>query len=262
MDEKFIKVNRSNIRYLEEGHSERNLILMHGLGGYAERWSNLIPFLKEKFHIFAPDLLGYGQSDKPSVDYTPELFVKFVFEFIEALNIKKTCMIGTSLGGQIVAECAATQVSTIEKIVLISPAGIMRKSTPTLDAYTMAALYPTKESVKTAYQMMVGPGKQVSEISIERFVNNMSRPNAKMAFLSTLLGLKNAPDIFDKLERIKIPTLLIWGKEDKLIPFEYSQQFVSSINNCEFIPMEGCGHSPYVEDPENLSKLVIKFLSK
>jgi pimeloyl-ACP methyl ester carboxylesterase len=126
----------------------------------------------------------------------------------------------------------------------------------------MAALYPNKESVKTAYQMMVGPGKQISEISVERFVNNMSRPNAKMVFLSTLLGLKNAPDISEKLGKIIVPTLLIWGKEDKLIPFEYSEQFVSSINSCEFIPMEGCGHSPYVEDPEKLSELVIKFLSK
>ena len=262
MDEKFVSVNGNKIRYLEEGHSDQNLILMHGLGGYAERWSNLIPLLSKKFHIFAPDIIGYGQSDKPSVDYTPEFFMKFVFDFIETMGIKKTYMIGTSLGGQIVVECAATQNPIIEKIILISPAGIMRKSTPTLDAYTMAALYPTKESVKIAYQMMVGPGKQVSEISIERFVNNMSRPNAKMVFLSTLLGLKNAPDIFEKLGKITAPVLLIWGKDDSLIPFEYSQQFVSCINNCEFIPMEGCGHSPYVEDPEKLSELVIKFLSK
>jgi len=262
MDEKFVTISRNKIRYLEGGHSQCNLILMHGLGGYAERWSNLIPLLSKEFHIIAPDLIGYGQSDKPSVDYTPELFVKFVFEFIEALEIEKTCMIGTSLGGQIVAECAATQSPLIEKIVLISPAGIMRKSTPTLDAYTMAALYPNKESVKTAYQMMVGPGKKISEISIERFVNNMSRPNAKMVFLSTLLGLKNAPDISEKLGKIIVPTLIIWGREDKLIPFEYSEQFVSAIKNCELAPMEGCGHSPYVEDPEKLSELVNKFLSK
>lgn len=262
MDEKFVLVKKNNIRYLEEGNSDLNLILMHGLGGYAERWTNLIPLLSKKFHIFAPDLLGYGQSDKPSEDYTPELFVRFVFDFIESLGIKNTFMIGTSLGGQIVAECASTQNPIIKKIILISPAGIMRKSTPTLDAYTMAALYPTKESVKNAYQMMVGPEKQVSEISIERFVTNMSRPNAKMVFLSTLLGLKNAPDIYEKLAKISIPTLLIWGREDKLIPFEYSQQFFSSIKKCEFVPMDGCGHSPYVEDPEKLSEFIIKFLSK
>jgi pimeloyl-ACP methyl ester carboxylesterase len=261
MDEKFVTVNRNKIRYLEDGKSDQNILLLHGLGGYAERWSNAMPFLAKKFHLYVPDMIGYGQSDKPTADYTPEYFVKFVFDFMEAVGIKNTVMMGTSLGGQVVIECAATQLPTIKKIILISPAGIMRKSTPTLDAYTMAALYPSKETVKTAYQMMVGPGKQVSEISIERFITNMSRPNAKMAFLSTLLGLKNAPDIYDKLEKITVPTMLIWGKEDNLIPFEYSQQFILSINNCKFVPMEGCGHSPYVEAPEKFSELVIKFLS-
>lgn len=260
MDEKFVTINRNRIRYLEDGSSEQNLILLHGLGGYAERWSNIMPILAKKFHVYAPDMIGYGQSDKPTADYTPEYFAKYVFEFMESLGIKDTYMVGTSLGGQVVIECAATQNTVIKKIVLISPAGIMRKSTPVLDAYTMAALYPTKEAIKNAYQMMIGEGKQVSEISIERFLNNMSRPNAKMVFLSTLLGLKNAPDIFDKLERISIPTLLIWGKEDKLIPFEYAGQFASSIKNCKFIPMDGCGHSPYVEDPEKLSELVVEFL--
>ncbi|HEX5358518.1 MAG TPA: alpha/beta fold hydrolase, partial [Candidatus Nitrosotalea sp.] len=66
MKEKFVTVNRNNIRYLEEGESDHNLILLHGLGGYAERWNNLMPHLNEKYHIFAPDLIGYGQSDKPS----------------------------------------------------------------------------------------------------------------------------------------------------------------------------------------------------
>ena len=262
MKEKFIPVNKFNIRYLEDGNSDRNLVLLHGLGGYAERWSNLLPYLNKKYHIFAPDLIGYGQSDKPSVDYTPEFFTKFVFDFMETLGIKKTYIIGTSLGGQIVAECAATHSPVIEKIILISPAGIMRRSTPTLDAYTMAALYPNKDSVKNAYQMMVGPGKPVSEISIERFVNNMSRPNAKMVFLSTLLGLKNAPDIFEKLAMINIPTMIVWGREDKMIPFEYAQQFTASIRNCELMPMEGCGHSPYVEDSEKLGDIITRFLSK
>jgi pimeloyl-ACP methyl ester carboxylesterase len=261
MEEKFVTINRNKIRYLEDGKSDRNILLLHGLGGYAERWSNAMPFLAKKFHLYVPDMIGYGQSDKPTADYTPEYFAKFVFDFMDAVGIKNTVMIGTSLGGQVVVECAATQLPTIKKIILISPAGIMRKSTPILDAYTMAALYPTKEAVKNAYQMMVGSGKEVSEISIERFVNNMSRPNAKMVFLSTLLGLKNAPDIFEKLGKITSPTLVIWGKEDNLIPFEYAQQFVSAIKNCKFIPMEGCGHSPYVEDPEKLSELVIKFLS-
>jgi pimeloyl-ACP methyl ester carboxylesterase len=260
MEEKFITVSDNKIRYFEDGNSDLCLILWHGLGGYAERWNQTIPFLSKKFHLFAPDLIGYGQSDKPPVDYTMEFFVKFVFEFIETIGVKETYMIGTSLGGQIVAECAAIRNPIIRKIVLSSPAGIMRKSTPALDAYTMAALYPSKESVKSAYQMMVGPNKQVSETSVERFIQNMSRQNAKMVFLSTLLGLKNNHDISEKLKTIKIPTLIIWGKEDNLIPFEYAEKFVSLIHNCQLVPMEDCGHSPYVEDPKKFSDYVTKFL--
>lgn len=261
MEEKHATVNGYKIRYLEAGSSDQNLILLHGLGGYAERWRNSIPYLSKKYHVFAPDLIGYGQSDKPSLDYTLDLFTKYTFGFIDAIGLERANMIGTSLGGQIVVECAAAQSPIIEKLVLISPAGAMRKSTPTLDAYTMAALYPTRETVKTAYQMMMGDNKQVSEDSIENFIQNMSRPNAKMAFLSTLLGLKNAPDISENLKKIKNPTLIIWGKEDTLIPIEYAQQFVSAISNCQFITMEQCGHSPHVEEPERLSDVVIKFLS-
>lgn len=262
MEEKFIKVGDYKIRYLEEGCSDQNLILLHGLGGYAERWRNVMPYLSKKYHLFAPDLIGFGQSDKPSVDYTMELFIKFTFEFLEAVGIKKTNMMGTSLGGQVVVECAATQNNIIEKIVLIAPAGVMKKSTPALDAYTMAALYPSRETIKTAYQMMAGEQRQVSEDSIDNFIQNMSRPNAKMVFLSTLLGLKNAPDISEKLNTIKVPTLIIWGEDDKLIPLEYAQHFVSSINHCQFVVMRQCGHAPHVEEPGKLADIVTKFLSR
>ncbi len=262
MEEKYVTVDGYNIRYLESGSSSKKLVLLHGLGGYAERWRNIIPYLSEKYHVFVPDLIGYGKSDKPSVDYTVELFVRFTFDFIDALGLRKTNLIGTSLGGQVAVECAATQNPIIEKIVLISPAGVMKKSTPALDAYTMAALYPSRETIKTAYQMMVGDNKNVSEDAIDNFIENMSRPNAKMVFLSTLLGLKNSPDITEKLSAIKVPTLIIWGEEDKLIPMEYAKNFVSSINHSQFIIMNGCGHTPHIEEPKKLTEMVTKFLSK
>jgi len=262
MQEKIVTVNGYKVRYLEDGSSDQNLVLLHGLGGYAERWRNVIPYLSKKYHVFAPDLIGYGKSEKPSVDYTMELFVKFTFDFIDSIGVSKTNLIGTSLGGQVVVECTSTQNQRIQKIVLIAPAGVMKKSTPALDAYTMAALYPTRETIRTAYQMMAGNNRQVSDDAINNFMENMSRPNAKMVFLSTLLGLKNAPDIIEKLRTIKIPTLIIWGKEDMLIPHEYAQHFISSINDCESAIIDGCGHAPHVEEPQKVSDLIIKFLSK
>ncbi|MGC1709784.1 MAG: alpha/beta fold hydrolase, partial [Nitrosotalea sp.] len=162
MQEKNIIVNGNKIRYIEEGDSKNTIILLHGLGGTAERWLPVVPFLSKKYRVIALDLIGYGQSDKPRVDYTPEFFRDSVLGFLETLSLQKAFMVGTSLGGEIVAECAATQNPLIKKIVMVAPAGIMKSHTPVLDAYTMAALYPNHESVKIAYQMMMGENKEIS----------------------------------------------------------------------------------------------------
>ncbi len=260
ISEEYVKVGENKIRYLVGGGSNGNIVLIHGIGGFAERWSTVIPLLSKKYRVIALDLPGYGYSDKPSIDYTPEFFSKLVFDFLDSIGIRKTNMIGTSLGGQIVAECAITQNKMIEKIVLVAPAGVMKSSTPTLDAYSMAALYPSHDTVKTAYEMMTG-SKKVTIEAIEEFIKRMTQPNAKMAFMSTILALKNAPPITDRLSNIVVPTLLIWGKHDTMIPVKYANDFVSSIKNSQLEIMENCGHTPHIEEPVKFSQIVLNFLN-
>ena len=136
----------------------------------------------------------------------------------------------------------------------------MKHSTPALDAYVMAALYPDSIGAKNAFEMMSGPSKKVNPKIAEDFVQRMKLPNAKMAFMSTLLGLKNAEIITKKLTTISIPTLIIWGEEDPVIPIKYADSFVSSIQDCRFFRMDKCGHTPHVDEPKKFSKLVLDFL--
>jgi pimeloyl-ACP methyl ester carboxylesterase len=136
----------------------------------------------------------------------------------------------------------------------------MKSSTPALDAYVMAALYPDLEVAKNAFQMMAGGTRQVSQKVIEDFVKRMKLPNAKMAFMSTLLGLKNAELITNSLKKISVPTLIIWGEHDPVIPIQYADEFVSSIQDCRFYMMDNSGHTPYVDDPKRFSQLVLDFL--
>lgn len=260
MEEKFVTIGANKIRYLEEGGTSKNVVLVHGLGASAERWEYVIPYLSKKYHVIAPDLIGFGYSDKPSVDYTPELFSKFLFDFLNTIGLSKVSLVGSSLGGQIIAECASIQNKSIEKMVLVSPTGFMKHSTPTLDAYMMAALYPTQDAARTAFQMMAAPNKQIDNRTIENFVQRMALPNAKMAFMSTVLAFRNSTDMGKKLESISVPTLIIWGKHDSLVPIKYSKEFISSIKNCQFVTMEECGHTPFVEEPEKFSKIVLDFL--
>lgn len=260
MEERFVTVDGNKIRYLESGNSNNHLVLVHGLGASAERWEFVIPEFSKKYKVIVPDLIGFGHSDKPLVDYTTEFFSDFLGNFIKKLGITKTNLIGSSLGGQITAEYASKNQDIIENLILVSPSGAMKHSTPALDAYVMAALYPNLEGAKNAFQMMAGSSRVINEKIIEDFVKRMKLPNAKMAFMSTLLGLKNADIITTSLKKISIPTLIIWGEDDPVIPIKYADDFVSSVQDCIFYMMDNCGHTPYVDDPGRFSKLVLDFI--
>ncbi len=261
MEEKFLQIGGNKIRYLESGDSNNVLVLVHGLGASAERWNKVIPIFAKYYRVIVPDIIGFGYSDKPQVDYTPEFFTEFLDSFFKESNIKRPNLIGSSLGGQIAAQYATSHSNEIEKLVLVSPAGVMKESTPALDAYIMAALYPNEQSAKNAFEMMEASGDSPSEEIVNGFIERMRLPNAKLAFMSTLLGLKNSESIATKLNTITVPTLIIWGSEDPVIPITHADEFVSTIQDCRFYRMDGCGHTPYVQDPSTFASKVLEFLN-
>ena len=257
---KTAEVDNNKIRYLEEGSSENTLLLLHGLGASAERWEYVIPHFARKFRVVVPDLIGFGYSDKPMADYTIEYFSEFISKFVDKIGIKKLNIVGSSLGGQIAAEYTVNHNENIRKLVLVSPSGVMKHSTPALDAYIAAALYPNDDSALNAFQMMSGR-KEIEDKTVNGFIERMTLPNAKMAFMSTLLGLKDSEPITKKLQMITVPTLIIWGENDPIIPIEYAKSFISGINDCRFYKMTGCGHVPYVEKPKAFFQIVLDFLN-
>ena len=261
MDEKFVEINGNKIRYLESGSSKHTLVLIHGLGASSERWKYVVPLFDTDFRVVVPDIIGFGHSDKPLADYTLDYFSNFLEQFLTALDISNTVIIGSSLGGQIAVEYTSTHCESVEKLILVSPSGMMKQPTPALDAYIMAALYPNEQSAKNAFETMDGSGKKIPMNIINGFVSRMKLPNAKFAFMSTLLGLKNCELITQKLENISSPTLLIWGSDDPVIPVTFANDFVSSISNCTFLEMGNCGHTPYVQEPEFFASGVLDFLN-
>ncbi len=261
VEEKFIEIDGNKIRYLESGDSKKTLVLVHGLGASAERWDQVIPLFEDDYRVIVPDLIGFGYSDKPLVDYTSEFFSEFLKKFFDASDIKRPNLIGSSLGGQISAEFTASYPQDVEKLILVSPSGSMTQSTPALDAYIMAALYPNEQSAKNAFEMMEGSGKNVPKETVDGFVERMQLPNAKLAFMSTLLGIKNSELVSSKLQTISTPTMIIWGSNDPVIPINYSDSFVSAIQDCRFFRMDGCGHTPYVQDPHIFASKVLEFFN-
>jgi 2-hydroxy-6-oxonona-2,4-dienedioate hydrolase len=263
--QKFTNVNGYTIRYLDygpDGKADSNiLILLHGLGASAERWSRVIPTLSRYYRVIIPDIIGFGYSDKPAaVEYTMDFFIDFFKVFLDNLGISKASIIGSSFGGHVATEFAIRFNSMVEKLVLVSPAGMMKTSTPTLDRYIMAALYPVYEHVYEAFsEMAYDSDDAVNEEIVMDFVNRMRLTNAKYAFMSTVLGIRYAPKLKGRLSSITAPTLLVWGENDRMIPLQYASEYEEIPKN-KLVVIKSCGHTPYVEKPITFNKIILRFL--
>jgi pimeloyl-ACP methyl ester carboxylesterase len=262
MKQDIVKIDGYSIRYLEHGSSRtKHVLLLHGLGASAERWSKIIPLFAKHFHVVAPDIIGFGYSDKPEISYTIPFFLDFVKHFIYKLGMENMTLIGASLGGQIAAEFAIASKNMIDNLVLVTPAGVMKEPTPVLNYYIAAAMYPTFDNAKKAFRQMAGDPKAVDEVYARDFVNRMQLPNAKYAFMSSIMGSKGAPSLSGRLGEIEAPTLIVWGERDALIPVRYARKFQKEIKGSQLAIIKNSGHTPYFERPEIFSDIVLEFLT-
>ena len=263
---KLIDVNGYTIRYLSYTNSKGSrkkgtLVLLHGIGASADRWSSVAPALSTHYQLIIPDIVGFGYSDKPTIEYTMDFFVKFFEDFLHRLEVTRLSIIGTSFGGYLATEFTIRNFEKVDKLILAAPAGAMRTSTRVLDQYIMAALYPTYENANRAFRDMAYEPSVVSEETIRDFMNRMRLPNAKYAFMSTLLAIRDSKDLPGRLTKISVPTLLIWGANDRMIPLAYSREY-TEIPNSQLTIIDNCGHTPFVEKPAEFNHIVLKFLER
>lgn len=258
MMERRVTVDGNSVRYLESAGRGDALLLVHGLGASAERWNFVAPMLERRYRLIVPDLVGYGRSDKPAVDYTPGFFVSFVESLLGLLGIERAHLIGSSMGGQVAALFASENAGRVGHLVLVSPSGMMRDTTPALNRYIMAALYPSRDRARESFAEM-SASTEASPGIVDSFIERMNEPNAKMAFMSSLLGIKHS-DLGGRLGGIAAPTLLVWGSDDPVIPIGHAKQFFSAIPRCRFYRMERSGHTPFVDSPEKFARAVLDFL--
>ncbi len=255
------KIGGYNILYLASGDPKNDvIILLHGIGASSERWLKLMPLLSRDFYVLAPDIIGFGYSDKPDASYTMEFFTDFVMNFIDSMGVidKKITMIGSSLGGHIAAEFAIRYPNILSNLILVSPAGVMDHTTPALNDYILASMYPTVEHALKAFRNMTDE-EHIDMNYVKSFVNRMRLPNAKYAFLASMMGSKIS-NLKGRLHMIKVRTLVIWGENDKILPVENAEEFRRA--NIKVIVMRSTGHIPFVDKPEEFYRLVIDFINK
>jgi pimeloyl-ACP methyl ester carboxylesterase len=255
-------IDNLRIRYLDNASvGKKTLVFLHGLGGAIESWSNNLGYLSKMYRVVAFDLPGFGLSDKPRRNYTLGFFSSFVLRALRELKIGDPVnIIGSSLGGQIAARIAITSPGKVGKLVLISPAGFTPKSFLSsnglqkyiriLDASSSAEIKKALSEATTA-QVRCDDAHMVYE--------RLSMPGAKNAFASALKYSTTARRI--NINKIKSPTFVIWGKEDRVIPVRFILPFIE-MKNCRLYILENCGHRPHAEKPKVINEIIERFIEE
>jgi 2-hydroxy-6-oxonona-2,4-dienedioate hydrolase len=264
LDFQYLDIDNLLVRYHDTQSKGNPVLLLHGLGGSIESWiNNIDAFSTEELRVIALDLPGFGLSDKPKINYTINFYRIFITKFIRSLRIDSSLsIVGSSLGGHIAAEIAINHPALAYKLVLISPAGALPvsfKGTYALRKYIGILKAKSMQEVKKV--LSVVDDNIVDDTYAQDLYNRLSIPGANEAFISAFKGSANAPRLSKRLDKIKANTLLIWGKNDQIIPVKYIEPFVR-MKNCRIILIEKSGHVPFINKPVLFNKIVIGFLKE
>ncbi|MBM3238514.1 alpha/beta fold hydrolase [Candidatus Poribacteria bacterium] len=279
IESQYIQIGDVNVHYLtaptsvigEEGKSSP-VILIHGLGAFAETWIyNILP-LSKKFCVYAPDVVGFGHSDKPDVIYSLAYFVNFLEDFMDALSIERASIVGNSMGGLIALSFALEHPERVDKLVLVDNAGFGKKVSWGLRLLTLPLIgklltaKTSKSGIKRGLSGSFYNSKFVTDEWVEKAYAISRLPGSKRTFLATLrsgvgiLGLKREAILLDKLPQLQVPTLIVWGKEDKVISVSQAYAAFKKIPKAQLHIFEKCGHAPQVEKAEEFNRVVSEFL--
>lgn len=214
------------------------LLLVHGLGARGEDWARMMPALAAQgFHVYAPDLLGYGRSQKPDVSYSISMEEDVVMKYMQAMHLTKTDVGGWSMGGWISMKLALDHPEFVNRLVVYDSAGIYFPATfgPTL-------FVPTDQAGIAELMRMLSPKPRVMQDFVGNAVLRRIANNGWVVRRS-MTAMTNGHDLLDfRLHDLKEPTLVVWGSHDDLIPLTTGEKIHGLIPGSSMLVVEGCGH--------------------
>jgi len=269
-----VEIGGRAVNYVDIGSGAAGppIVFVHGLGGAWQNWLENIPRAAEERRVLALDLPGFGRSEMPRGEITVPGYGRSVEEFCEQLGLDQVVLVGNSMGGFVAAETTIQFPSRVERLVLVSAAGLsitnlMRRPVQTwgrvaaaLGSYgaanTRAAITrPVIRQLSLGF-VMRHPTRLRADLCWEQ-VHAAGTPGFRPA-LDALLDY----DFHHRLEEISCPTLIVWGTEDMLVPVADADEFERMIRGARKILMKDTGHVPMLERPAKFNECLIEFLAE
>jgi pimeloyl-ACP methyl ester carboxylesterase len=260
-----VQVHGQTIRFIEAGQGP-TLVLVHGLGSSAHfDWGAVIPELSKHYHVLAMDQLGFGSSAKPLIAYGVQTWVDMLDGFLRARHVGHFVLAGESLGGWIAALYtieaeSGHQMTVPDRLILSDAAGhrsiVNRKPGAFGQALSIDGVRKglefifhdhgmlTDDFVRTDFETQLAEGSAHTQDS---FWKNIDDPETF---------------VDDRLDAIAIPTLVVWGGDDRLIPVDEGRDYAARIKGAKLEIIPDCGHGPAIERPRDFLKIAEPFLAE
>lgn len=231
------------------------LLYLHGTN-LGNLWLDYHRSLAQYFHLFAPDIPGFGLTERPDWMRDMSDYILFFRDLLNELGLDKVMLVGHSIGGWMAAEIAVWYPERVKKLVLSNAAGIRVKGSPIADIFAMNV----QELIVACFDNpMAAMPLMPAEFNVDYLLVQYKER-------TTLASLAWNPSYDPKLERrlasIKCPTLVIWGANDRVIPPVYGDTFHRQIANSRLVKLEGTGHMPMFEKHEEWARSICEFLEQ
>lgn len=256
----YLEAGGYRLHYFEAGPPDGSpgtpLLLVHGLGARGEDWAAMVPTLAANgFHVYAPDLLGFGRSDHPDVGYSIPLEEGVVVDFMHAVGLARADVDGWSMGGWIAAELALDYPGMVDRLVLDDSAGL-RYPIP----FARDAFVPTdRAGLNRLLALMVPDPPALPGFVVRATLRKVQRQGPIVQ--RTLDSMLSGSDLLDaRLGGLSQPTLIVWGAEDKLIPIAVGEAMHRKIRGSVFEGVAGCGHMAPSQCSRPVLAATIRFL--
>lgn len=275
--DQYVQVNEIKTRYWELGreHGGVPLVLLHGNSGRVEWWLTNIFMLAERYHVYAIDLVGSGKTDKPQKTYRFEDLAQFVRDVLDVLNLQQSTIAGHSAGGAVALAFALSFPERLHKLILINSGGLgqdirLEARLVTLPLVGELLNHPSQFGIRLLVRGAVyNPDSFLKDDTFMTFLYESKLDQAMLDFW--LRTVRTGVDfwgqrlslvqlITNRLSEIAVPTLVIWGRQDRFVPVSHGEMAARIIPNTSLHILENCGHWTPMEQPEAFNRVVTEFL--
>jgi 2-hydroxy-6-oxo-6-(2'-aminophenyl)hexa-2,4-dienoate hydrolase len=252
--------------YIEAGQG-KPLILIHGGGAGADaigNWRTTLAEFARYFRVVAYDMVGFGDTGKPdpaSFEYSQSARVSHLRDFLDALGIRNASFIGNSMGGCTALGLAVECPERVERLVLMGSAGL----TTELHADLLPVIQYdfTRDGMLKLIRALTNEGFQPAPELVDYRLQKSLQPDCRAAYGATMKWIREQGGLFyapEYISRVRCPTLVVNGKQDKVVPVANAYRFLELIENSWGYIMPHCGHWAMIERPEDFARACLRFL--